>query len=238
MERATGGSADPVGAYPYTMSGLAARQHSWWRLPATALAGIASLACSFAAVAAGGAAAQVEVRRDAEVYSVHASAQLAAGQRIVWDTLTDYEHLGEFVPGVRRARVLEREGNRLLLEQAGIFRVLFFELPVHVRLDVLHLPYVTVIAQLATAATGAGDASTLRSFTGRYRIIQGDERLPPGVVRLDYDARFELSTPLAPLLGPLFGVAAVRQTMRAQFEAMLREIERRQQALAGPEQPG
>jgi hypothetical protein len=40
-----------------------------------------------------------------------------------------------------------------------------------------------------------------------------------------YDARFESSTPLAPLLGPLFGVAALRQTMRARFEAMLREIE-------------
>jgi hypothetical protein len=57
-------------------------------------------------------------------------------------------------------------------------------------------------------------------------------------VRLDYDARFELATPLPPLVGTLFGVAAVRQTMRAQFEAMLREIERRQQALAGDEQPG
>lgn len=53
-----------------------------------------------------------------------------------------------------------------------------------------------------------------------------------------YDARFELSTPLALLLGPLFGVAALRQTIRAQFEAMLREIERRQQALAESGQPG
>lgn len=123
------------------MSGLAARQPHWrrWRVPV--LAGIASLASSLAAVAAGGAVAQVEVRRDAEVYSVHASAQLAAGQRIVWDTLTDYERLREFVPGVRRARVLERQGNRLLLEQAGVFTVVFFELPVQLRLDVLHVPY-------------------------------------------------------------------------------------------------
>ena len=220
------------------MSGLAARQPHWrrWRVPV--LAGIASLASSLAAVAAGGAVAQVEVRRDAEVYSVHASAQLAAGQRIVWDTLTDYERLREFVPGVRRARVLERQGNRLLLEQAGVFTVVFFELPVQLRLDVLHVPYTTVDASLAPADVGASDASTLRSFSGRYRISKGSGGLPPGVVRLDYDARFELATPLPPLVGTLFGVAAVRQTMRAQFEAMLREIERRQQALAGDEQPG
>ena len=197
------------------------------------LAGISALAFSLAVAADGRAAELVEVRRDAEVYSVHASAQLAAGQRIVWDTLTDYERLREFVPGVRRARVLERQGDRLLLEQSGVFAVLFFELPVQLRLDVLHLPYTTVIAQLAPA--GAGGESTLRSFSGRYRISNA---LPPAVVRLDYDARFELAAPLPPLVGPVFGVAAVRQTMRAQFEAMLREIERRQQALTDAEPPG
>ncbi|TLD45033.1 MAG: hypothetical protein FAZ92_02717 [Accumulibacter sp.] len=220
------------------MSGLAARQPHWrrWRVPV--IAGIASLAFGLAAGTESGAVAQVEVRRDGEAYSVHASGQLAAGQRIVWDTLTDYERLREFVPGVRRARVLERQGNRLLLEQAGVFTVFFFELPVQLRLDVLHLPYTTVMAQLAPADANASDGSTLRSFSGRYRIRKGSGGLPLGVVQLEYDARFELATPLPPLVGALFGVAAVRQTMRAQFEAMLREIERRQQSLAGVEPPG
>jgi len=217
------------------MSVLVARRPRRWKWLLPVLAGIGALALSLAAAAEGRATAWVEVRRDAEVYNVHASAQLAAGQRVVWDALTDYERLREFVPGVRRARVLERQGNRLLLEQSGVFSLLFFELPVQLRLDVVHLPYSTVIAQLAPAEAG-GDSS-LRSFSGRYRISSGDG-LPPAVVQLDYDARFELAAPLPPLVGPLFGVAAVRQTMRAQFEAMLREIERRQQALADRDPPG
>jgi hypothetical protein len=51
----------------------------------------------------------------------------------------------------------------------------------------------------------------------------------------DYDAQFELARPLPAVIGSLFGVAAVRRTMREQFEAMLREIDRRQALLAAAE---
>ncbi len=168
--------------------------------------------------------------RTGETYRVRASAQLAADQRLVWETLTDYERLREFVPGVTRARVLTRAGNQLSIEQVGVFSVFFFDLPVKLRLAVEHTPYTTVLARLAAGSMDANE-STLRSFSGRYTLTP--VRLPPlRSVRLDYDAQFELAAPLPPLIGSLFAVSAVRQTMREQFEAMLREIERRQARLA------
>ena len=195
-----------------------------------ALAGLLVLAISFGAVAQTGALAQVEVTRTGETYRVRASAQLAADQRLVWETLTDYERLREFVPGVTRARVLTRVGNQLSIEQVGVFSVFFFDLPVKLRLAVEHTPYTTVLARLAAGSMDANE-STLRSFSGRYTLTP--VRLPPlRSVRLDYDAQFELAAPLPPLIGSLFAVSAVRQTMREQFEAMLREIERRQARLA------
>jgi hypothetical protein len=57
-------------------------------------------------------------------------------------------------------------------------------------------------------------------------------------VRLDYDAQFELAAPLPPVGRRLFGVSAIRRTMREQFEAMLREIARRQAWLAAGEDAG
>lgn len=184
--------------------------------------------------ATGGAAARVEVSLDGEIYSVRASAQLAADQRVVWETLTDYERLREFIPGVTRARVLARTGNQLSIEQVGVFSVLFIDLPVRVRLAVQHLPYTMVLARMDANPLDAGEP-TLRSFSGRYTLSAIRLAQRAGV-RLDYDAQFELTRPLPVVIGPLFGVAAVRGTMRAQFEAMLREIERRQALLVAAEQ--
>jgi hypothetical protein len=54
-------------------------------------------------------------------------------------------------------------------------------------------------------------------------------------VRLDYDAQFELAALLPPVVGRFFDVSAIRCTLREQFEAMLREIARRQMWLAAGE---
>jgi len=170
------------------------------------------------------------VALDGETYVVRATAQLAVDQRVVWETLTDYERLREFVPGVTRARVLARAGNELTIEQVGVFSVFFVDLPVQVRLAVQHTPYSLVAARMARSPVDTGE-STLRSFSGRY-TLSAVRPLQGAGVRLDYDAQFQLARPLPVLVGPLFGVSAVRRTMREQFEAMLREIERRQAHLA------
>lgn len=183
--------------------------------------------------AAGGATARIEVSLDGEIYSVRASAQLVADQRVVWEALTDYERLREFIPGVTRARVLARAGNQLIIEQVGVFSVFFIDLPVRVRLAVQHLPYTMVLARMDANPLDVGEP-TLRSFSGRYTLSAIRLAQRAGV-RLDYDAQFELTRPLPAVIGPLFGIAAVRATMRAQFEAMLREIERRQALLVAAE---
>src|SRR5258706_2276241 len=72
------------------------------------------------------AAPSVTVERDGDSYRVHASADLAAAPRVAWDTITDYERLPEFVPGVARSHVLSRTtsstGERLVVDHAGVLR--------------------------------------------------------------------------------------------------------------------
>lgn len=211
----------------------AARRCSQGALVALMSLMIAGDATAQSSDAASGAAVRTEVSLDGEIYSVRASAQLVADQRVVWETLTDYERLREFIPGVTRARVLARAGNQLSIEQVGVFSVWFIDLPVRVRLAVQHLPYTMVLARMEASPLDAGEP-TLRSFSGRYTLSAIRLAQRAGV-RLDYDAQFELMRPLPVVIGPLFGVAAVRSTMRAQFEAMLREIERRQALLVAAE---
>ena len=185
-------------------------------------------------------AIHVEVERDGDRFRVTARADMAADARTAWDTLTDYERLPDFVPGVTRTRILAREaragGERVAVEYAGTFKLLFFALPTHVWLDVQHVPFTDVLARSAPAPASRRDAPapTLRSFDGRYTlaVVGGGGRGAPRV-RFDYSAQFELAEPLPPVIGALFGTMAVRQTLREQFGAMVAEIERRSRARQG-----
>lgn len=55
---------------------------------------------------------------------------------VAWEVLTDYGHIGEFVPTVRESEVLEREGTGVLLRQVFSGSFLFFTRTARVRLRV------------------------------------------------------------------------------------------------------
>ena len=189
---------------------------------------------------AGAAAATVDVERDGQTFHVRARADIRADPRIAWETITDYERLRDFLPDVERSRIVSREGSgtsgRLVVEHRGAFHLLFIEVPVRVRLSVQHEPYERVIAR-SQPGTVDGASQTLRDFTGTYvlTVVGRDRRAG---VRLDYESQFELAEPLPPILGQLFGTAMVQRGMRQQFEAMVREIERRQAARPTIERSG
>jgi hypothetical protein len=174
------------------------------------------------------------VQRDGNVYVVHASGRVAADQRVAWDTLTDYDHLSEFVSDIQRSRVLVRDGNRLIVEHVGVFRLVFVAIPVRVRLAVEHDPYERVLARTEPGKVGT-EEPTLQSVASRYRLTPLPA--PPGGVRIDYDARFGLGDMLPEFVDSLIGRRLVEHGLRRHFEAMLNEIERRQVArapLSGP----
>lgn len=186
----------------------------------------ASVLLAGADASADAAAPTVDVERDGGMFHVRARAEIRADPRIAWETITDYERLREFLPDVERSRIVARDGGRLVVEHRGAFHLFFIEVPVRVRLSVRHEPYERVIAR-SQAGTVDGEKQTLRDFSGTYvlTVVGRDRRAG---VRLDYESHFELAEPLPPILGELFGTAMVQRGMRQQFEAMVREIERRQ----------
>ena len=177
-----------------------------------------------------GSAAQTQptvvVERDGDKFHVRARATLAVDPRIAWETITDYERMRDFLPSVERSRVVARNGTRQVVEHNGVFPLFFFDVPVRVRLAVQLQPYERVVAR-SEAGTVDGEPQTLRSFVGTYdlAVITVDRRAG---VRIEYESRFELTEPLPPIIGELFGTAMVTKTVRSQFEAMLREMQRRQ----------
>jgi len=65
------------------------------------------------------ATTSIDVRQsdDGEVLIV-ATAVIAADVHTAWDVLTDYQRYPEFIPGVRRSRVVARDGDTAHVEQS------------------------------------------------------------------------------------------------------------------------
>lgn len=173
---------------------------------------LASLAMPMPLAAAQGASGlDVQAERKGDLIEVLAQAIVHAPPAIVWATLTDYERLPEFIPGIDTSRVLERDGHRITVAQTGQARFLFLSLPIVVTLESTEYPpHVVEVRRIA---------GTLRHLQGRYEVtpLSGDRVL----LRWRGSLSHELDLP------PLISTTLIRLSIEDQFAGMVREIERR-----------
>ncbi|MBC7802570.1 MAG: hypothetical protein H7Y16_01740, partial [Candidatus Parcubacteria bacterium] len=97
---------------------------------------VAAFSALLALVGAARAAGDVSVEaiRREEGLEVTSRALLDAPLELIWQTLTDYGRLAEFIPGMRRSRVTGRRGAAVIVEQSGEARFLFMTYPIEVTL--------------------------------------------------------------------------------------------------------
>lgn len=171
------------------------------------LAGL--LACAAGRVLASDAVS-VEARRRDDALEVVCRVLLDAPAELIWQTLTDYGRLAEFIPGMRRSRVVSRSGAVTIIEQSGEARLLFFTFPLEVTLSSTERPPHVIEATLVRG--------NLKRLDGVYRIApQGGGRMLltwTGVVE-------------AHSMPPLIGEMVMRASIEDQFRGMVDEIQRR-----------
>ena len=178
-------------------------------------------------------APKVVVRRSGRRFTAEALLELAADAQTVWDTITDYEALSSFMPGIRACRVLERRAiakgaERLRVEQHGEFRMLVFAQPMTVMLDIEHQRLHTATARALSVDLGLLRDRAIETFEGRYELTPVDTPRGRPHTRLRYSASIGLRLPPPPAVGSL----AVRQNLSAQLEAVGHEVARRSGLLA------
>ena len=152
-----------------------------------------------------------ETARKGELITLTASAELQVDIGTAWAVISDYDHLAEFIPDMHSSRVIQREGDKVLVEQTGQVGFLIFQQPVEVRLEVHESPQRLIVAH----AVGGN----LKEMEGRYEL----ERLPSGAVRLTYSGRLVPGFAVPPVIGTLL----VRKLLSEQFTALVHEIVRR-----------
>jgi carbon monoxide dehydrogenase subunit G len=162
----------------------------------------------------------VEATRKGEFINVRAYASIEAHLSVIWMTLTDYDRLPEFIPGLRRSKVTMRRGNTVTVEQSGEARFLMFAFPIDVTLVAIEKPPSSIQVR---AISG-----NLRHFEGGYSV----EPDPGGggtVLRWEGSIIPDVSLP------PLIGEVVMRMRIEDQFTGMVREIEKRELARRGKE---
>ncbi len=175
---------------------------------------VAALSCFalFSSAGAAGAAddVAVEATRRGEALEVVCRVMLDAPLDLVWQTLTDYDRLAEFIPGMRRSRLIERRGAVAVVEQSGEAGFLFLSFPIEVTIaSTERPPYALEVSLLK---------GNLKRLDGAYRI----EPQGAGRILLTWTGIVE-----ALYMPPLLGELVMRSNVTDQFRGMVREIERR-----------
>ena len=156
---------------------------------------------------------EVRVDRQGNQVRVHAQTDIEVDRTTIWATLSDYDHLAQFIPNMSSSRTVSRDGPNVLVEQKGTagfgpirrsFAVLF---AVTEHLD-----------EWISMSEIVGDFSR---FDARYEIVP----LAKGRSRVVYDATIVpwTSTP------PLIADAVMRLMIGNQFDALTHEMARRAQ---------
>jgi ribosome-associated toxin RatA of RatAB toxin-antitoxin module len=163
------------------------------------------------------AAAEVEIKTShmGDLVSVRAQATITAPLDVVWGTLTDYERLPEFIPGLKKSKVIARNGATSTVQQSGEAWFFLTRVPIEVTLESTEAPPNIEVRRTA---------GTIKQLQGRYetQVLEGT----PTQVQLRWIGSVEPENGLPPLVGE----ALMRRSIRQQFAGMVREIERREAA--------
>ena len=163
------------------------------------------------AVAAPVSPSDVRVEQHGDRIWVHAQSDVDADRSTIWSTLSDYDHLAQFIPDMSSSRTISRDGAEVIVEQRG---TVGFG-PIRQRFTIL----LAVREELDESITIAGVGGDFRYFDARYDIVP----LTPRRSRIVYEATMLPSGPMPSILR----MPVMRSLIRSQFGALVQEVSRR-----------
>lgn len=147
---------------------------------------------------------------DGKIYRIAASGTVAAAPGAVWRILTDYDHLADYVPNLKSARVVSRDGDRVVVDQLGNTSFLFFSRAIH------------LVTQVHEQPPHAIDVTLVEGDMKVYRCRWTLTPTAAGGTLVAYDAT------IAPnfYVPGIVGVPLVRKDIAAMMTAVLARMER------------
>jgi ribosome-associated toxin RatA of RatAB toxin-antitoxin module len=174
--------------------------------------GFAALAALFAVEATSAQPLAVTVRKLGDQVIVDVSARVEARADCVWEVLTDYDHMAEYLSAIKSSQVVSRRGNELEVAQSG-----------EARRGFLHFSFSTV------RAVELRGEREIRShlIRGDFKSYEFTTRIVPeagGMVSILHHGEYVPTTWVPPVVGP----AMIETETRKQYGELIAEILRRQ----------
>ncbi len=154
---------------------------------------------------------EVHIERRGGQFLVQARSEVDADSATIWATLSDYDHLAQFIPNMSSSRTISRNGAEAVVEQKGIMSFGPIRRSFTVRFAVTEHWHESI------SLSGAGD--DLELFDARYDIVP----LTPHRSTIVYEATIVSRLPVPSFLG----LTAMRSTISSQFGALIQEVLRR-----------
>ena len=158
--------------------------------------------------------AQVQARRQGDAVQVQAQTTVKAPRELIWSTLTDYNHMAEFVPGISQSRVLERRGGTTRVAQVGTAHLWFLDYTIDVVVETTEQPPHAIGIRLVSG--------NLKQLDGGYQLEPVDDKDDAFLLRWSGVIEPSIAVP------QVIAVALMRANIAAQFAGMVKEIARRE----------
>jgi carbon monoxide dehydrogenase subunit G len=157
------------------------------------------------------ARAEINVEEMGDEFLIRAQSEVKADDAAIWSTLSDYDHLAQFIPGMASSRTVSRTGAEAVVEQKGRLSLGLFRQSFTLLLAVRE--------EMNQSISASGIGGDFRCFRSRYQIVPlGSQR-----ARIVYQATLVPRMPIP----PVFGLLAMRSMIGTQFDAVLEEMRRR-----------
>jgi ribosome-associated toxin RatA of RatAB toxin-antitoxin module len=152
----------------------------------------------------------VDVEREGALLRVHATLGADAPAQLCYEVLADFDHIEQFIPGMRTSDVISAAGEPIRLHQVGEASAGPFSFDIDVTLAVTERP--------PTRIEFHRIAGNLERMTGGWDVA-GDASHCSIVYQADIDPAFWVP--------PLIGPRLMRNQVETQMRGLLAEIARR-----------
>lgn len=163
-------------------------------------------------------AVSVQAQRQGSAVQINMQANVKAPWEVIWSTLTDYNRLAEFIPGMTSSRILDKRGSTVTIEQTGSARLWMFSYAIDVVVEVTEQPPHAINVNVVSG--------NLKQLEGGYQLKKSDGK--EGEYLLTWAGVIEPALPVPPAMT----LPLIRNNVARQFEGMVQEIERRALAVS------